>query len=302
MGVPRCAGGCGDNGEVILDRLAGMSVPSVHLASTAGETVDLAEAARGRLVLYVYPRTGVPGEPLPTGWDEIPGARGCTPQNCAFRDHSRELSELGATVYGLSAQALEEQRGFAELHDMPYPLLNDTELRLASALRLPTFQVDGMRLYRRLALVAEKGLISRVFHPVSAPERNARDVVEWLRLHDRRLELLRTAYDAFNARDVDAALARLHPAVEWPDLIEGGVLRGREQVRRYWREQFKAIDPTVRLERGFERDDELVILVRQRVCDARSGDELDDRYVAHAYQFRDGLIARMAAAASPIAA
>jgi peroxiredoxin len=172
-----------DNGRVIEARLPGLELPALRLPSTSGAEVDLGEAASERLVLYVYPRAGVPGEPLPTGWDDIPGARGCTPQNCAFRDHAGELTELGAAVYGASAQALEEQRDFAERHGMPYPLLNDTEMRLEKALGLPTFEVDDMRLYRRLTLVAEKGLIAKVFYPVRSPEDNASEVIEWLRRH-----------------------------------------------------------------------------------------------------------------------
>src|SRR5436190_271232 len=119
------------------DHLPGATLPDVSLPSTAGREVSLAEAASGTLVLYVYPRTGVPGEPLPPGWDEIPGARGCTPQNCAFRDAYAELSSLGARVHGLSAQPPAEQRDFAERERIPYPLMSDAELRLAGAMGLP---------------------------------------------------------------------------------------------------------------------------------------------------------------------
>lgn len=136
------------------DHLPGAAVPSVRLASTAGDEVDLAQAAAKIVVLYVYPRTGVPGEPLPEGWDEIPGARGCTPQNCAFRDLEGELRALGATVHGLSAQPLAEQHEFAARERIPYPLLNDSALELQTELNLPTFDVAGMRLYKRLTLIA----------------------------------------------------------------------------------------------------------------------------------------------------
>ena len=122
-----------------------------------------------------------PGEPSPPGWDEYPGARGCTPENCAFRDHAADLATLGASVYGLSAQPLEEQISFAEREHMPYPLLNDAALRLASGLGLPTFEAGGMTLYKRLTLIARRGRIEHVFYPVFPPDTHAGDVVSWLR-------------------------------------------------------------------------------------------------------------------------
>jgi peroxiredoxin len=160
--------------------LAGMELPSLSLPSTAGE-LDLREAATGTLVLYVYPRTGRPGVPPPDGWDATPGARGCTPQSCAFRDHRAELAELGATVVGMSAQSLADQREFAAREHIPYPLISDPDLELADALTLPTFEIAGMRLYRRITLVARAGRIEHVFYPVFPPDRNAADVVAWLR-------------------------------------------------------------------------------------------------------------------------
>ena len=163
------------------DHLEGSELPSLFLPSTSGSDVDLSAAARGTLVLYVYPRTGRPGEPLPDGWDDIPGARGCTPQSCAFRDHFGELQDLGADVLGLSAQSLADQIEFAERVELPYPVLSDTELRLAGELRLPTFEVAGMRLYKRLTLIARAGQIARAFYPVFPPDQNAADVLAWLR-------------------------------------------------------------------------------------------------------------------------
>ncbi len=163
------------------DHLPGAPVPSVELPASAGGLVDLALAARETLVVYVYPGTGVPGRPLPAGWDQVPGARGCTPQSCAFRDHVRELDELGASVMGLSGQDGREQREFAEREHIPYPLLNDSEFVLASKLGLPTFQLDGARYYRRLTFVARVGRIAKVFYPVFPPQRNAAEVVDWLR-------------------------------------------------------------------------------------------------------------------------
>jgi peroxiredoxin len=161
--------------------LPGATVPGLRLATAGGGEVDLAQAAAGTLVAFVYPRTGTPGEPLPEGWDDIPGARGCTPQTCAFRDHHGELSELGATVVGISAMDPGEQAGFAERERIPYPLLSDNALRLAEALGLPTFDVAGMRLYKRLTFIAREGRIAKVFYPVFPPDRNAADVAAWLR-------------------------------------------------------------------------------------------------------------------------
>jgi peroxiredoxin len=160
--------------------LAGMELPPLRLASTAGE-LDLREAAAGTLVLYVYPRTGRPGVPLPEGWNETPGARGCTPQSCAFRDHHAELAGLGADVIGMSAQTLADQEDFAAREHIPYPIVSDPELRLAAALDLPMFEIAGMRLYRRITLIVRAGRIEHVFYPVFPPDRNAADVVAWLR-------------------------------------------------------------------------------------------------------------------------
>jgi len=164
------------------DHLEGATLPSLELPATCGEKIHLAAAAR-TLVVYCYPRTGRPGEPLPPGWDEIPGARGCTPQSCAFRDHFTELEALGASVLGLSAQPLADQIEFARRVELPYPVLSDPGLELAEALRLPTFEVAGMRLYRRLTLIARHGEIVKVFYPVFPPDRNAADVVDWLSAH-----------------------------------------------------------------------------------------------------------------------
>jgi peroxiredoxin len=162
------------------DHLEGSEIPPVSLPSTAGRDIDLSWAARGVLVLYLYPRTGRPREPLPAGWDEIPGARGCTPQSCAFRDRFGDLRALGADVLGLSAQPLPDQVEFAERVGLPYPILSDPELGLAAALGLPTFEAAGMRLYRRLTMIARRGRIVKAFYPVFPPDRNAADVAAWL--------------------------------------------------------------------------------------------------------------------------
>jgi peroxiredoxin len=162
------------------DHLPGSSVPLTALPSTAAGTGDLAELAAGRLVAYVYPRTGVPGEPSPAGWDDIPGARGCTPQSCAYRDALAEFERLGAAVVGVSAQDGAEQREFAAREQIPFPLLSDRSLGLAATLGLPTFQAGGMTLYRRLTFVAEAGTIVKAFYPVFPPDRNAAEVLSWL--------------------------------------------------------------------------------------------------------------------------
>jgi peroxiredoxin len=162
------------------DHLPGMALPSLTLPSTQGETADLAELAEGRLVAYLYPRTGTPGQPSPTGWDDIPGARGCTPQSCAYRDSLAEFERLGARLVGVSAQSDAEQREFAAREQIPFPLLSDSGLELAATLGMPTFEADGMTLYRRLTLVAEAGVIVKAFYPVFPPDRDAAAVLAWL--------------------------------------------------------------------------------------------------------------------------
>jgi peroxiredoxin len=162
------------------DHLTGSAVPHVALASTLGGELDLAQAASERLVVYVYPRTGTPGQPSPEGWDDIPGARGCTPQSCAFRDAQQELARHGAALVGISTQTPEEQAEFAQREHIPYPLLSDHELALAEAMGLPTFAAGGLQLYKRLTFVAEESRIVRVFYPVFPPDRNATDVLAWL--------------------------------------------------------------------------------------------------------------------------
>ena len=161
------------------DHLPGLAVPDLTMATSAGP-VNLARFALERLVLYVYPRSGRPGQPLLPGWDDIPGARGCTPQSCAFRDHAADLAEHGAVVAGLSAQSLDDQREFAERNRMPFPIVSDERLELAQALDLPTFEVEGLTLYKRVTLVAERGRIVKIFYPVFPPDRNAEEVLAWM--------------------------------------------------------------------------------------------------------------------------
>jgi peroxiredoxin len=168
------------------DHLTGMAMPALRLPATTGEDVqvDLAPAGARRLVLYAYPRTGPPGEdPLTPDWDVIPGARGCTPEACAFRDHAAELRAAGAAVAGLSTQDSAFQREVVDRLHLPFPLLSDAELRLAGALNLPTFEAAGHTLLKRLTLVIGNGVIEHVFYPVFPPDTHAAEVLRWLESH-----------------------------------------------------------------------------------------------------------------------
>lgn len=180
--VPQDDGAC--------DHLTGMTLPPIGLPSTRGRVVDLSRLA-GTAVVYIYPRTGRPDQELPTGWNAIPGARGCTPQSCAFRDHYEELQRAGAAhVYGLSSQDSAYQREAVERLHLPFDLLSDAGLELAQALNLPTFEVDGMKLIRRLTLIVRDRQIApsrrgepaivKVFYPVFPPDQNAAEVLDWL--------------------------------------------------------------------------------------------------------------------------
>ncbi|HVZ54502.1 MAG TPA: peroxiredoxin [Pseudolabrys sp.] len=160
--------------------LMGMRLPDIALPATDGTRVSLAQLP-GRTVLYVYPRTGVPGVELPPGWNDIPGARGCTPQSCGFRDHFAELTRLGVRyVYGLSTQDTAYQQEAAGRLHLPFAILSDDKLAFATALNLPTFTVAGMTLIKRMALVIDDGVITKVFYPVFPPDKNAEEVVAWL--------------------------------------------------------------------------------------------------------------------------
>ncbi len=161
--------------------LVGMKLPDIALAATDGAEVRLS-ALKGRTVVYVYPRTGRPGQALPTGWDAIPGARGCTPQSCGFRDYFAELKQLGVgALYGLSTQDTAYQREAAERLHLPFAILSDADLKLTRAMRLPTFTVDGMTLIKRMAWVIDDGVVSQVFYPVFPPDRSASEVIGWLK-------------------------------------------------------------------------------------------------------------------------
>lgn len=167
-----------DDGACV--HLTGLRVPSVTLRSTRGDRIDLA-AIEGRTVVYCYPRTGRPEEPSPSGWNEIPGARGCTPQSCAFRDQYDEIRALGIdTVYGLSAQDTDYQREAVDRLRLPFALLSDEQLEFARALKLPTFEVEGMTLLKRVTLILHNGVVEHVFYPVFPPDSNAQAVIMWL--------------------------------------------------------------------------------------------------------------------------
>jgi len=160
--------------------LTGARLPDIALAATDGSSVNLSRLT-GRTVVYIYPRTGRPGQATPTGWDGIPGARGCTPQSCGFRDHFADLKRSGvAHLFGLSTQTTTYQREAAERLHLPFAILSDEQLALTRALDLPTFSVDGMTLIRRMAWVIDDGVITKVFYPVFPPDKSAEEVVNWL--------------------------------------------------------------------------------------------------------------------------
>ncbi len=164
-----------------MDELVGVPVPPLRLTATSGHGVDLTGVGDPWGVLYLYPMTAQPGVDLPADWDEIPGARGCTPEACGFRDRHDDFAGLGAEVYGISAQAPEWQREAVERLGLPFGLLSDPELLLGEALGLPTFTTDGMTLYERLTLVVRHARVMKVFHPVPSPSEHAGEVARWLR-------------------------------------------------------------------------------------------------------------------------
>jgi peroxiredoxin len=165
------------------DHLPGLAVPSLLLPSTAGRAIDLTKRDAARTVVYCYSMTGVPGAPLPEGWDLISGARGCTPQACAFRDHYQELATFEAELFGLSTQTTGYQRDMGERLHLPFEILSDARLTFANALKLPTFEAGGMRLIKRLTLIIRGGRIETVFYPVFPSYESAARVIAWLERH-----------------------------------------------------------------------------------------------------------------------
>lgn len=163
------------------DHLTGARLPAASLDATDGARVNLA-ALPGLTVIYAYPMTGRPDVALPENWDMIPGARGCTPQSCAFRDHFEDLTKLGVDhVFGLSTQSTAYQKEAVERLHLPFPLLSDSDHRFSDALRLPTMTVEGKRLTKRLTMIARDGAILAVNYPVFPPDRDARTVIAWLK-------------------------------------------------------------------------------------------------------------------------
>ena len=161
--------------------LQGLKLPSVNLMATDGSEIDISSLG-GRTCLYVYPMTGQPGTALPDGWDMIPGARGCTPQSCSFRDHAEELGSLGVrNLYGLSTQESAYQQEAALRLHLPFSLLSDVNLELTNAINLPVMVVDGMTLLKRLAMIVDEGVVVKVFYPVFPPDSNAIEIINWLK-------------------------------------------------------------------------------------------------------------------------
>jgi peroxiredoxin len=163
--------------------LVGRNLPPVSLPATAGPPVRLDALGAGWSVLYCYPRTGRPEADPPPGWDDVPGARGCTPQACRYRDHYAELRALEAQVFGISTQTTDYQQEMAARLQLPYPVLSDADFRLTDALGLPTFQIEGMRLLRRLTLLVRANRIEHCLYPVFPPDADADHVLDWLRSH-----------------------------------------------------------------------------------------------------------------------
>ncbi len=162
------------------DHLKGMALPDLSLSSTHGGNVNLSEI-NGRVVIYIYPMTGRPDVALPDGWEQIPGARGCTPQSCSFRDHHKELQELGATLFGLSTQSTSYQQEASDRLHLPFPLLSDENRQFAKALNLPMMFVEELKLIKRTTLICNDGVIEHVFYPVFPPDKNVDDVIAWLK-------------------------------------------------------------------------------------------------------------------------
>jgi peroxiredoxin len=166
------------------DHLPGAAMPPLVLRDTNGNEVALDQLGAGRTVIYIYPLSGRPGVDLPAGWDAIPGARGCTPEACGFRDHHADLQAAGArTVHGLSSQSREYQAELAERLGLPFSILSDPDLALAEALDLPTFEAAGERLFSRLTMIVTDGRIEHAFYPIFPPDQHAAEVLEWLRGH-----------------------------------------------------------------------------------------------------------------------
>jgi peroxiredoxin len=165
------------------DHLKGMHIPEISLHATMGKQLNPGEI-EGRLVIYCYPMTGQPNVALPEGWDQIPGARGCTPQSCSFRDHYQELRSLGAEVVGLSAQSTQYQQEMADRLHLPFPVLSDENYQFQRALHLPTFTAAGMTLLKRITLIANDGLIEAVHYPIFPSDSDPAWVIHYLKTNN----------------------------------------------------------------------------------------------------------------------
>lgn len=163
--------------------LKGMAIPDLALPSTAHRLVNLSKVAAPRVVVYCYPMTGRPDRKLPDGWDDIPGARGCTPETCGFRDHHKDLAKRHAEVFGVSTQSTEYQQEMVKRLEVPFEVLSDEHFAFTKGLKLPTFTVAGMTLIKRLTLIARNGRIEQVFYPVFPPDKHAEEVIAWLQRH-----------------------------------------------------------------------------------------------------------------------
>lgn len=170
--IPKDDGACAH-----LER---MPVPQIKINSTGNRSVDLSIESKTPTVIFFYPRTGEPGNPAPADWDLVPGARGCTPQSCGFRDIYSEFKTLGFNVFGASSQTTDYQKEFVSRNHIPFEILSDVDFQLTEALKLPTFTYGKMKLIKRLALVLDKGHIEKVFYPVFPPDKNAETVLQWI--------------------------------------------------------------------------------------------------------------------------
>ncbi len=164
------------------NHLRGMKLPNVSLNTTNGKSINFGDI-KGRLVIYCYPMTGQPNVPLPEGWDQIPGARGCTPQSCAFNDHYQELQALGVEVVGLSVQSTEYQKEMADRLHLPFPVVSDANYQFQKALNLPTFITAGMTLLKRVTLITNNGVIETVHYPIFPSNSDPAWVIDYLNNH-----------------------------------------------------------------------------------------------------------------------
>lgn len=173
--IPQDDGAC--------SHLEGMDVPAIPLRTTANRMIDLYAESQTPTIIFFYPRTGEPSKPAPPDWDLIPGARGCTPQSCGFRDIHSEFQKLGFKVFGGSSQTTEYQQEFVGRNHIPFEILSDADFELTDKLNLPTFTYNGTRLIKRLALILNHGQIKKVFYPVFPPNKNAETVLTWIKEH-----------------------------------------------------------------------------------------------------------------------